>query len=73
VDEFVCALNTDTELPCRALVTTDETRHSPTGCPLVCVYSTDPTQIGQEACPVATANGSAVGLIVPPGGIILYR
>jgi glycosidase len=73
VDEFVCAINTDSERPQRALVTTDETRHAPSNGPLVCLYSTDPAQIGHEACPVETANGSAVDIIVPTGGIVVYR
>ena len=73
VDELVCALSTDDEAAREVLVTADDARHGEGSAPLVCLYSTDPGQVGQEVSPVRTAEGWAVPVTVPQGGFVLYR
>ncbi|MBC8136791.1 MAG: alpha-amylase [Fibrella sp.] len=72
-DEFVCALNTDEKNPHTVWVTVDFNRHVADPKPLICLYSTDDTQIGNESATPENRNGSAVRITVPAGGFVIYR
>lgn len=73
VDEFVCAINTDPHTTHSVFVTIDRERHEPGSRPLECLYSTDAAQIGTTTTTPDEYNGSAVCIVVPPGGVVLYR
>jgi Glycosidases len=74
VDELVCALNTDEDGAARRVfVTTDASRHGKGADAMRYLYSTDPAQVGQEACIVETGGRSAVEIHVPAGGFVLVR
>jgi glycosidase len=69
-DELVCAINTDPDRATTAFVTIDNDLHA-TGSQLVCLYSTNTSEIGQKT-PVLPTNGKAVVLTVPPAGFVVY-
>lgn len=69
--ETVAAINTDFDRPSTAWVTIDADLHAP-GDTLICIYSTNPGQIGQSAA-VAAVNGRAVQITVPPAGFVLFE
>jgi len=73
VDEFVCAINTDPLTTHSVYVTVDQSRHGPGSRSLECLYSTDPAQIGSVSTVPEERNGSAICLVVPPGGVVVYR
>ena len=73
MDEFICAINTDTEREQTVWVTVDTDRHPPEGEPLVCLYSTDRAAEKRETAPPTDQQGSAVQITVPPGGVVIYR
>ena len=70
-DEYLCAINTDTERELCVWAVVDGTIHrSP--CMMECLFSTDARQIGETA-PVSTAKGAALRIRVPAAGFVVYR
>ena len=69
--EIVLAINTDYQQPRTAWVTIDDALHT-AGQRLICLYSTDPDQIGQSAV-VAARNGKAVQITVPAAGFVIFE
>ena len=68
--EVVLAINTDTSTALTAWTTIDNGLHHADD-RLVCRYSTNPAQIGDEVV-VAPRNGKAVNLTVPASGFVVY-
>ena len=69
--EVLLAINTDPERPRTAWVTIDDGLHRP-GDALLCLYSTDPLQVGQTVR-VEARSGKAVSLTLPPGGFAVFE
>lgn len=68
--EVILAVNTDFRASQTAWVTIDNSLHN-TGDVLTCLYSTNPAQIGTTLI-VASRNGKAVQLTMPPAGFVIY-
>ena len=69
-EELLLAINTDPDRERAAWVTIDAGLHPGVGA-LICLYSSDPEQIGGDAV-VEPRNGKAVWIKVPPGGFVVY-
>jgi hypothetical protein len=69
--EVLLAINTDFERPSEAWVTIDDALHA-AGDELVCLYSSDGSQIGQRVR-VEARNGKAVHLQVPAAGFVVFK
>ena len=69
--EILAAINTDYDQNKAAWVTMDNDLHQ-SGEIVRCIYSTDPSQIGQEVA-VESRNGKAVLLTVPAAGLVLFE
>ncbi len=69
--EILIAINTDCENPQTAWVTLDDQIHR-AGDKLNCIYSSDPTQLGQQIT-IAAVNGKAVLLTVPAAGLTIFE
>ncbi len=72
-DELMCALNTDETNEQTVWVTLDYKRHATEPKPLVCLYSSAPTQTNNSTELPRTINGAAVRITVPAGGFVIYR
>ncbi len=68
--EVLAAINTDPESASAAFVTIDDGLHS-AGSRLICLYSTDTSEIGGSVA-VEPRNGKAIFLRVPPAGFVVY-
>ena len=68
--EMLLAINTDIDQPRSTWITLDATLHAVPG-ELVCLYSTNPAEIGQQV-QVEERNGRAVRITVPQGGFVIY-
>jgi glycosidase len=69
--EMLVAINTDPAGPRTAWVTIDAALHR-VGDSLRCLYSTDPSQIGQTVG-IAGRNGLSVLLTLPPAGFVIFE
>jgi glycosidase len=69
--ELLCAINTDPDEQRTAWVTIDEQFHR-AGDRLICIYSTDRAQLGDNV-PVEARNGMAVRITAPAAGFVVYR
>jgi glycosidase len=69
--EILLAMNTDAEQVKTAWVTIDLVSHK-AGDRLSCIYSTDPSQIGNQV-EVEPRNGWSVQISVPPAGFVIFE
>lgn len=69
--EIILAINTDANAAKTAWVTIDASLHKP-GDTLICIYSSDPTQINATAV-IQAKNGLSVLLTVPAAGLIIFK
>jgi glycosidase len=70
--EVLLAINTDPEAPRRAWVRLQDDLHQP-GDRLKCLFSTDPSQVGQELGIVNIAGRFAIDLEVPAAGFVIFE
>ncbi|MCP4284678.1 MAG: alpha-amylase [Gammaproteobacteria bacterium] len=69
--EVLLAINTDRFNRSTAWVTIDNGLHA-TNDKLVCIYSTEVSEIGQQS-EIEARNGKAIELSVPPAGFVIYQ
>jgi glycosidase len=69
--EVLLAINTNFDAEETAWVTVDDRLHQ-AGSRLVCAYSSNGAQIGQQVI-VEARNGKAVRISVPPAGVVIFR
>jgi hypothetical protein len=69
--EYLCAINTNADHPLTVWVTVDHDSNPP-GKTMKCLLSTDPTQ-QDSTVTVEHRNGSAILIIVPQAGFLVYH
>jgi len=70
-NEYICAINTDTENPYSVFVTIDHELNPVGTRKFSCLFSTDNHQIG-ENIDILPNNGSSIKITVPPAGFVIF-